>query len=202
MQEAHMFGLKTKIAPPEEAPRKPASAIALSAKAPLATFGTDRGGALSGFLKPGFEAVRDAFAANLDSGADIGASACIIIDGETVVDLWGGYFDASYTRPWERDTIVNGFSSTKTMTALCALVLADRGEIGLAARVSKYWPEFAAAGKERVEIRHLLGHSSGVPGWTEPMTLADIYDWEKSTALLARQEPWWEPGTASGYHGF
>src|SRR5262249_32669858 len=98
--------------------------------------------------------------------------------------------------------IVNGFSSTKTMTALCALVLADRGEIGLSARVSKYWPEFAAAGKEHVEIRHLLGHSSGVPGWTEPMTLADIYDWEKSTALLARQEPWWEPGTASGYHGF
>ena len=100
-----------------------------------------------GFVKPGFEAVRAAFAANLSSGADIGAAAAVFVDGEGVVDLWGGYFDSTYTRTWERDTIVNGFSSTKTMTALCALVLADRGEIDLRAPVKKYWPEFAAAGK-------------------------------------------------------
>jgi CubicO group peptidase (beta-lactamase class C family) len=154
-----------------------------------------------GFAKQGFEAIHDAFADNLYSGADIGASAAVFIDGEAVVDLWGGYFDATYTRPWERDTIVNGFSSTKTMTALCALVLADRGEIDLNAPVKKYWPEFAAAGKERVEVRHIVSHTSGVAGWAEPMTLQDIYDLEKSTALLARQEPWWEPGTAAGYHG-
>ena len=155
-----------------------------------------------GFVKPGFEAVREAFTANITSGADVGASACVFVDGEAVVDLWGGYFDTTYTRPFERNTIVNGFSSTKTMTALCALVLADRGEIDLNAPVKKYWPEFAAAGKDRIEVRHIVSHTSGLAGWTEPMTLQDIFDWEKSTTLLARQAPWWEPGTASGYHAF
>src|SRR5262245_14585843 len=157
---------------------------------------------VAGTVKPGFEAVRDAFAANLNSGADIGAAAAVFIDGEPVVNLWGGYFDATYTRPWEEDTIVQGFSSTKTMTALCALLLADRGELDLNAPVKKYWPEFAAAGKERVEVRHLIGHTSGMAGWSEFMTLADICDVEKAAASLARQEPWWTPGTASGYHGF
>jgi CubicO group peptidase (beta-lactamase class C family) len=171
--------------------------------APFQEFGRSDGDTpISGTVKPGFEAARDAFAANLDSGADIGAAAAVFIDGEPVVDLWGGYFDATYTRLWERDTIANGFSSTKTMTALCALLLADRGELDLNAPVKKYWPEFAAEGKERVEVRHLLGHASGVAGWSEPMTLADIYDWEKATTLLARQAPWWEPGTAGGYHAF
>src|SRR5262245_61793582 len=158
--------------------------------------------ALHGTVKPGFEAVRDAFAANFSSGADVGAAAAVFVDGEPVVDLWGGYFDATYTREWERDTIVNGFSSTKTMSALCALVLADRGEIDLNAPVRKYWPEFAAAGKQGVLVRNILGHASGVAGWNDPMTLPDIYDLEKSTALLAAQAPWWDPGTASGYHGF
>src|SRR5262245_33079103 len=160
------------------------------------------GDRVQGTVKPGFEPVRDAFLANLDSGADIGASTAVFIDGEAVVDLCGGHFDATYTRPFDNHTIVNGFSSTKTMTALCALVLADRGEIDLNAPVKKYWPEFAAAGKDRIEVRHIVSHTSGLAGWTEPMTLQDIYDWEKSTTLLARQAPWWEPGTASGYHAF
>jgi CubicO group peptidase (beta-lactamase class C family) len=147
-----------------------------------------------------FSEVKDAFAKNLDSGEDIGASAAVFIDGEPVVDIWGGYFDETRTRPWERDTIVNNMSTTKTMTTLCALILADRGELDLHAPVKKYWPEFAAAGKERVEVRHFLGHTSGVAGWTEPVTLEDIYDREKATTLLARQTPWWEPGTLSGYH--
>lgn len=158
--------------------------------------------ALHGTVKPGFEAVREAFADNLSSGRDVGAATAVFIDGEPVVDLWGGYFDATYTREWERDTIANGFSSTKTMSALCALLLADRGEIDPNAPVRKYWPEFEAAGKRDILVRHILGHASGVAGWTEPMTLPDIYDLEKSTALLAAQAPWWEPGTASGYHGF
>src|SRR5262245_4402499 len=157
--------------------------------------------ALHGTVKPGFEAVRDAFAANLWSGADVGAAAAVFIDGEPVVDLWGGYLDATYTREWQRDTITQTFSSTKTMTALCALLLADRGEIDVNAPVSKYWPEFGAAGKQDIQVRHVLGHSSGVAGWNEPTTFSDIYDWEKSTARLAAQKPWWEPGTASGYHG-
>jgi len=147
-----------------------------------------------------FEGVPGVMAKSLDSGADIGASAAVFIDGEPVVDIWGGYFDEARTRPWTRDTIVNNFSTTKTMTALCALILADRGELDLDAPVTKYWPEFGAAGKERVEVRDLLGHTSGLAGWTEKMTYEDLYDLEKSTTLLARQAPWWEPGTASGYH--
>src|SRR5262245_61306726 len=153
-----------------------------------------------GICSDRFSGVRDVLARNLASGADIGASAAVFIDGEPVVAIWGGSFDAARTRPWEHDTIVNNFSTTKTMTALCALILADRGEIDLHAPVKKYWPEFAAAGKERIEVRHFLGHTAGLAGWTEKATLADIYDPEKSTSLLARQEPWWEPGTASGYH--
>ena len=146
-----------------------------------------------------FAGVQEALAKNLDSGEDIGASAAVFIDGEPVVDIWGGYFDEARTRPWEKHTIVNMFSTTKTMTALCALILVDRGEIDLHAPVKKYWPEFAAAGKERIEVRHLLGHTSGMAGWTETVTFEDIYDPEKSTTLLARQAPWWEPGTAPGY---
>ena len=128
-----------------------------------------------------FGAVRDAFAANLTGGADVGASVAVFIDGEPVVDLWGGYFDTSYTRPWERDTIVHTFSTTKTMTALCALLLADRGELDLDAPVARYWPEFAAAGKGGIAVRQLLDYTSGLAGWTEVMSLRDVCDLEKST---------------------
>jgi CubicO group peptidase (beta-lactamase class C family) len=146
-----------------------------------------------------FSRVYDTLAANLESGADIGASVAVYIDGEPVVDIWGGWLDRERTKPWARDTIVNTFSTTKTMTALCALILADRGVLDLDAPVAKYWPEFAAAGKERVLVRHVLGHTSGLPGWTEKVTLADILDREKAVALLAKQAPWWEPGTRTGY---
>jgi CubicO group peptidase (beta-lactamase class C family) len=147
-----------------------------------------------------FLPVRTAFAHNLDTGMDIGASVALFIDGEPVVDLWGGYFDATYTRPWERDTIVQTFSTTKTMTALCALLLADRGELDLDAPVVRYWPEFAAEGKSEIEVRQLLGYTGGLAGWTEAVSLNDIYDHGKSAALLAGQAPWWKPGTAGGYH--
>lgn len=146
-----------------------------------------------------FSALRTLLSDNLDSGADVGASVAVFVDGEPVVDLWGGYADEARTRPWERDTITNVFSSTKPVTALCLLVLADRGMVDLHAPVARYWPEFAAGGKADVEVRHLLGHTSGLPGWEEPMTVADVLDREKATDLLARQAPWWEPGTASGY---
>jgi CubicO group peptidase (beta-lactamase class C family) len=146
-----------------------------------------------------FAAVRAALARNLASGADIGASVAVYLDGEAVVDVWGGHVDAGRTRPWERDTIVNVFSSTKTMTALAALILADRGVVDPDAPVARYWPEFAAAGKDGIAVRQLLGHSCGLPGWDEPMTVADVLDREKATDLLARQAPWWKPGTALGY---
>ena len=122
------------------------------------------------------------------------------VDGEFALDLWGGWADEARTRPWQRDTITCVFSTTKTMLALAALVLVERGQLDLDAPVARYWPEFGAAGKSGVLVRHILSHTSGVSGWAQPVTLADLYDWDKCTALLAAQEPWWTPGTASGYH--
>jgi CubicO group peptidase (beta-lactamase class C family) len=147
-----------------------------------------------------FRTVRDVFETNLATGEDIGASAAVFIDGEPVVDLWGGHIDKERTRRWERDTIVNNFSTTKTMTALVALMLADRGELDLNAPVTKYWPEFAPHGKSAIATRMCLGHTAGMPGWTETVTFEDILDWEKATTLLARQAPWLKPGTVSAYH--
>ena len=129
-----------------------------------------------------------------------GAAVCVTVDGETVVDLWQGTADAAGARPWERDTILNVYSTTKTMAALTALLVADRGELDFDAPVARYWPEFAAAGKQDVTVAQVMSHSSGLSGWREPLATADLYDWEKATALLAAQEPWWKPGTASGYH--
>jgi CubicO group peptidase (beta-lactamase class C family) len=155
---------------------------------------------ISGVCEERFAGVRDALAANLDRRLDIGASVSVFVDGAAAVDIWGGHLDEEGTVPWERDTITNVWSITKTMAALCALILADRGELDLHAPVATYWPEFAAAGKAAIEIRHVLGHTAGLSGWSEPMTADDLCDWEKSTSLLAAQEPWWEPGTVSGYH--
>ena len=121
-----------------------------------------------------FEGVKKAFESNFEQGFDVGASVAITIDGECVVDLWGGAADAAKTWPWERDTLVGVFSTTKTMTALTALYLADRGELDLDAPVARYWPEFAQAGKAEVKVRHLLGHTAGLPGWDEPLQFEEI----------------------------
>jgi CubicO group peptidase (beta-lactamase class C family) len=147
-----------------------------------------------------FAAVREIFEASLASGADVGASFCATVEGDTVVDLWGGFADEAKTRPWVKDTIVNVYSTTKTMTALTALLIADRGELDFDAPVAKYWPEFAANGKERVKVSHVMSHSSGLSGWREAITKEDLYDGEKLTSMLASQAPLWEPGTACGYH--
>ncbi|MDQ0380520.1 serine hydrolase domain-containing protein [Amycolatopsis thermophila] len=133
----------------------------------------------------------------LRDGDEVGASVCVIQDGDVAVDLWGGA--ASPSAPWRGDTLVNTYSLTKTMVALVALVLAGRGELDPDAPVSRYWPEFAAAGKRDVLVRHVLGHTSGVCGWRETVTLEDLYDAERAAALLAAQEPWWTPGGGSGY---
>jgi CubicO group peptidase (beta-lactamase class C family) len=155
---------------------------------------------IEGTCREEFQTVREVFEYHLDSGIDVGASVAVFIDGEPVVDLWGGYFDATYTRPWARDTIVQTFSTTKTMTALVALVLADNGVLDLDAPIVKYWPEFGDEGKSEILVRQILGYTSGVAGFSQPVSLYDVYDHEKSTAMLARQAPWWEPGTAAGYH--
>jgi CubicO group peptidase (beta-lactamase class C family) len=147
-----------------------------------------------------FDKVRAALADNIASGEEIGACIAIDVDGESVVDMWGGCTDGARTRAWTKDTIVNVWSSTKTVTSLAGLMLVDRGLVELTAPVAGYWPEFAANGKQDIEFRHVLSHTSGVAGWEVPFATEDMYDWEKSTAALAAQAPWWEPGTASGYH--
>ncbi len=156
---------------------------------------------VEGLCEDRFAAVRDAFGALFASGTDVGASVAVTLDGEPVVDLWGGHLDVERTRPWAKDTIINVYSTTKTMSALSALVLADRGELDLDAPVARYWPGFEVEGKDGVLVRHVMGHTAGLAGWDEKLRPEDLYDWDKCTRLLARQAPWWEPGTRSGYHG-
>lgn len=147
-----------------------------------------------------FGALREQLEAQLDSGEELGASLAVTIDGEPVVDLWGGYADSDKTTEWAEDTITNVWSITKTVTALAALMLVDRGELDLDAPVARYWPEFAANGKDGVLVRHILSHTSGVSGWAEPVTAEIMYDPVRSTEMLAAQAPFWQPGAASGYH--
>ena len=153
--------------------------------------------AIQGSYDELFTAVPSALAGLLAHG-DAGASVAVFVDGEPVVDVWGGFADADRTIGWQRDTITNVWSVTKTMTALCALVLADRGKLDLAAPVGRYWPEFAAAGKGKVLVRHLLAHTAGLPDWEG--TIEDLYDWPSATARLAEQAPQGEPSSAAGYH--
>ena len=157
-------------------------------------------GAVDGFIHDRFAPVRAAFETNLANGSDVGASYCATVEGEVVVDLWGGFADEARTRPWARDTIINVYSTTKTMTALTALLVADRGELDFDAPVARYWPEFAANGKQDIKVSHLMSHAAGLSGWKEPITKEDLYDWDKATNLLAAQAPFWAPGSASGYH--
>lgn len=155
---------------------------------------------VNGTSEARFSSVREALADELSTGNELGGAIAVDLNGELVLDLWGGHRDAAQTLPWERDTIVNVWSTTKEVTALAVLLLVDRGLIDLDAPVAQYWPEFAQNGKDGILVRHLMSHTSGVSGWDRPWTVEDMYDWDKSVAQLARQAPWWEPGTASGYH--
>jgi CubicO group peptidase (beta-lactamase class C family) len=155
---------------------------------------------IEGKCEPRFEAVRGALAQYLDSGEELGASLAVDIDGDLVVDMWGGFCDQARTAPWTESTITNIWSSTKTVTSLAALMLVDRDELDVDAPVARYWPEFAAGGKEGVLVRHLMSHSSGVSGLEQPAVVEDLYDWPTATSRMAAQAPWWAPGTASGYH--
>jgi CubicO group peptidase (beta-lactamase class C family) len=146
-----------------------------------------------------FSGLRDALAAQLDD-EELGASIAVDVDGETVVDLWGGYRDEARTTPWTQDTIVNVWSTTKTITNLAMLTLVEKGRLDVHAPVADYWPEFHAKGKDDVRVRHLMSHTSGVAGWDPPFSVEEMYDWDAAVARLAAQAPWWEPGTASGYH--
>ncbi|MFD4137776.1 serine hydrolase domain-containing protein [Streptomyces sp. NPDC058572] len=155
---------------------------------------------IEGHCDERFDAVRAAFEQNFRERGELGAAVTVMLDGRAVVDLWGGWADPARSRPWQSDTLVNVWSTTKGPTALCAHLLADRGLLDLDAPVATYWPEFAAAGKEGVLVRHLLSHRAGLAGLREPHSLDELYDWELTCARLAATEPWWEPGTVSGYH--
>jgi CubicO group peptidase (beta-lactamase class C family) len=156
--------------------------------------------AIEGHCDARFARVREVFAESFASGAELGASVSVSVDGTSLVDLWGGSADAAAPRPWQRDTIVNLYSTTKGVTALCAHLLVERGLLDLDAPVAQYWPEFAAAGKESIRVRHLLCHQAGLSAIRRPFTMEAFYDWDLTTRTLAAETPWWEPGTAHGYH--
>jgi len=147
-----------------------------------------------------FEGLRQHLETSIINGDDIGASVAVFHQGELVCDLWGGYADEARTIPWERDTLVNVWSTTKTMTFLVALMLSDRGELDFDERVSTYWPEFAANGKEGIEVNHLMNHTAGLSGWSDAITPEDLADWDLCVQDLASQAPWWEDRSVSGYH--
>ncbi len=147
-----------------------------------------------------FSAVRTAFENNFTQNGDVGASFAVTVDGELVVDLWGGHADAEKTKPWQRDTIVNVYSTTKTMCALTAHLCADRGLIDFNAPVARYWPEFAQNGKDKITVAHLMSHSAGLPALDTPVPAEALYDWDGIIRRLEVLTPMWEPGTRSGYH--
>jgi CubicO group peptidase (beta-lactamase class C family) len=149
---------------------------------------------------PRFEGLREAFAATFTAPTELGAALAVTVDGKPVVDLWAGVIDGARTQPWQRDTLVTVFSTTKGLTAICAHRLVDQGLLDLDAPVAKYWPEFAAAGKERVLVRSLLDHRAGLAAIREPLPPEAMFDWERMTGALAAQEPWWVPDQDHGYH--
>ena len=147
-----------------------------------------------------FAGVRDALAQNFRERGELGAAVAVTIEGKPVVDIWAGWADEARTRPWERDTLVDVFSIGKAMAALCVLILVERGRVELDAPVAAYWPEFSAAGKDEVTVRTLLSHRAGLPAVRRSLPDEAPYDWALMTTALADEQPWWEPGTAHGYH--
>ena len=156
---------------------------------------------IDGTCDEAFGGVRDAFAANFDAGLELGAALSISVGGRNVVDLWGGHLDAAKTRPWERDSLVCVFSCTKGVVAIATMWAVARGLVDLDAPVASYWPEFAAEDKGSLPVRWLLTHEAGLPAVKARLPLGSLSDWEAMTTALAAQAPWWEPGTAHGYHG-
>jgi CubicO group peptidase (beta-lactamase class C family) len=156
---------------------------------------------VEGSTDPAFAGVRDAFATNFEDGLELGASLSVSVAGRNVVDLWGGWLDPDRSRPWERDSLVCVFSCTKGVAAIAVMWAVEAGLVDLDATVASYWPEFAAVGKGDIPVRWLLTHQAGLPAIAKRMPLGSLSDWGAMTDALAEQEPWWEPGTAHGYHG-
>jgi len=155
---------------------------------------------IEGTCDPEFNRVKDAFIENFEKRNEVGAAAAVMLDGKSVVDIWAGHANREKSRPWTRDTLVNVYSTTKGVTAICAHRLADKGLLDIDAPVAKYWPEFAQAGKDKIPVRYLLSHKAGLAAVRKPLDDDALFDWNKMTSALAEQEPWWEPGTKHGYH--
>ncbi len=155
---------------------------------------------IEGTCDPKFNRVKDVFAENFEKRNEVGAAAAVMFDGKSVVDIWAGHADREKTKPWTRDTLVNVYSTTKGVTAICAHRLADKGLLDIDAPVAKYWPEFAQAGKDKLPVRYLLSHKAGMAAVRKPLDDDALFNWDKMTTALAEQEPWWEPGTKHGYH--
>src|SRR6202158_4443153 len=146
-----------------------------------------------------FEAVRDALVKNFSTFGETGAAVAVTLEGKPVVDLWTGHVDTDRSKPWQRDTIANVFSTTKGMTAICAHRLVDQGKLDLEAPVVRYWPEFGQAGKDQMPVRMLLNHQAGLPAIRRKLNDDDMYNWETMASALAAQEPWWVAGAKPGY---
>jgi CubicO group peptidase (beta-lactamase class C family) len=155
---------------------------------------------IHGRCEPAFESLRRALAEIMDAGAEVGAALAVHVGKQPVVDLWAGHQDSTRTRPWGEHTIVNLYSVGKAVTAVCALRLVEGGALDLDSPVSRYWPEFAQAGKKHLPVRYLLTHQAALPAVFRPLPLGAVLQWEAMTEALAAQEPWWEPGTGHGYH--
>ena len=156
--------------------------------------------AVAGVCVPDFDRVRDAFEQNFSLRGDVGAAVAVWVDGDLVVNLWGGTADAAGLRPWQADTLASIYSGSKGLTSTCIHLLADRGEIDLDSPVARYWPEFAQAGKQDITVAMVLSHRSGVIGPRHRMLPEETLDWDSVCGQIAASAPWWEPGTAQGYH--
>jgi len=157
-------------------------------------------GTVKGSCDPKFAELKDEFERNFEDRGEAGASVCVSVNGETVVDLWGGVADTTSAEPWQEDTVSIVFSCTKAAVALCAHILVDRGELELAAPVSKYWPEFAKNGKENTTVQMMLNHESAIPALREPVREGGFLDWDYMIRRMEDEAPFWDPGTRNGYH--
>lgn len=153
-----------------------------------------------GSCSPAFAAVKEEFERNFAERGEVGASVCLSVNGETVVDLWGGMANPETGDPWQEDTISIVFSCSKAATALCAHILIDRGELKPEALVAEYWPEFAKNGKEKTTVQMMLNHESALPTLRDPVRPGGFADWDYMIRRMEDEAAFWEPGTRNGYH--
>ena len=155
---------------------------------------------ISGYCEDNFIEARNIFEKSISSGFELGGSIAVEVQGKKVIDLWGGYLDHSQSKAWEENTLVNVFSTTKGIAAICLLQLIEKGLLDIEKPVCEYWPEFSVNGKENIPVKYLFCHKAGLCGVREPLESGAFSNWDLITSELAKQEPLWEPGTAHGYH--